>query len=93
MRKGNGRGKEGERDRKREKERDIRHVLVVLSHSISIPHSFFRKFVFLTLHVTKRFFSEKKNEQTRGQRPNESQKAMIIDMMKSVGKIASKIYG
>ena len=29
---------------------------------------------------------------TRGQRPNESQKAVIIDMMKSVGEIASKIW-
>ena len=28
---------------------------------------------------------------TRGQRPNESQKAVVIDMMKSVGEIASKI--
>ena len=27
---------------------------------------------------------------TRGQRPNESQKAVIIDMMKSVGQIASE---
>ena len=37
-----------------------------------------------------------KNKQTqiktRGQRPNESQKAVIIDMMKSVGEIASKIW-
>ena len=29
---------------------------------------------------------------TRGQRPNESQKAVIIDMMKPVGEIASKIW-
>ena len=29
---------------------------------------------------------------TRGQRPNESQKAVIIDVMKSVGEIASKIW-
>ena len=29
---------------------------------------------------------------TRGQRPNESQKAVIIDMMKSVGEIASEIW-
>ena len=29
---------------------------------------------------------------TRGQRPNESQKAVIIDMIKSVGEIASKIW-
>ena len=29
---------------------------------------------------------------TRGKRPNESQKAVIIDMMKSVGEIASKIW-
>ena len=29
---------------------------------------------------------------TRKQRPNESQKAVIIDMMKSVGEIASKIW-
>ena len=29
---------------------------------------------------------------TRGQRPNESQKAVIIDMMKSVGEIASKMW-
>ena len=28
---------------------------------------------------------------TRGQRPNESQKAVIIYMMKSVGEIASKM--
>ena len=32
------------------------------------------------------------HEPTRGQSPNESQKAVIIDMMKSVGEIASKIY-
>ena len=30
--------------------------------------------------------------QTRGQRPNVSQKAVIIDMMKSVGEISSKIW-
>ena len=29
---------------------------------------------------------------TRGQRPNESQKAVIIYMMKSVGEIASKMW-
>ena len=29
---------------------------------------------------------------TRGQRPNESQKAVIIDMIKSVGEIASKMW-
>ena len=29
---------------------------------------------------------------TRGQPPNESQKAVIIDMMKSVGEIASKMW-
>ena len=29
---------------------------------------------------------------TRGQRPNESQKAVIIDMMKSVGEIASQMW-
>ena len=29
---------------------------------------------------------------TRGQRPNESQKAAIINMMKSVGEIASKMW-
>ena len=29
---------------------------------------------------------------TRGQRPNESQQAVIIDMMKSVGEIASKMW-
>ena len=29
---------------------------------------------------------------TRGQRPNESQKGVIIDMMKYVGEIASKIW-
>ena len=29
---------------------------------------------------------------TRGQRPNESQKAVIIDMMKSVDEIASKMW-
>ena len=29
---------------------------------------------------------------TRGQSQNESQKAVIIDMMKSVGEIASKIW-
>ena len=29
---------------------------------------------------------------SRGQRPNESQKALIIDMMKSVGVIASEIW-
>ena len=32
------------------------------------------------------------NQLTIGQRPNESQKAVIIDMMKSVGEIASKIW-
>ena len=31
-------------------------------------------------------------KRTRGQRPNESQKAVIIDMMKSVGEIASKMW-
>ena len=31
-------------------------------------------------------------EETRGQRPNESQKAVIIYMMKSVGEIASKMW-
>ena len=29
---------------------------------------------------------------TRGQRPNESQKAVIIEMMKSVGEIVSKMW-
>ena len=29
---------------------------------------------------------------TREQRPNESQKAVVIDVMKSVGEIASKIW-
>ena len=29
---------------------------------------------------------------TRGQRPNESQKAVIIDVKESVGEIASKIW-
>ena len=29
---------------------------------------------------------------TRGQRPNDSQKAVIIDVMKSVGEIAVKIW-
>ena len=33
----------------------------------------------------------KKKKKTRGQRPNESQKAVIIDVMKSVGEIPSKI--
>ena len=33
-----------------------------------------------------------KNEKTRGQCPNESQKAVIIYMMKSVGEIASKMW-
>ena len=34
----------------------------------------------------------KKNQQkTRGQRQNKSQKAVILDMMKSVGEIASEI--
>ena len=33
-----------------------------------------------------------KDHVTRGQRPNESQKAVIIDMMKSVGEIASKMW-
>ena len=33
-----------------------------------------------------------KQLQTRGQRPNESQKAVKIDMMKSVGEIASNIW-
>ena len=33
-----------------------------------------------------------KKKKPRGQRPNESQKAVIIDMMKSVGEIASKIW-
>ena len=31
-------------------------------------------------------------KETRGQRPNESQKAGIIYMMKSVGEIASKMW-
>ena len=31
-------------------------------------------------------------DSTRGQRPNESQKAVIIDMIKSVGEIASKMW-
>ena len=31
-------------------------------------------------------------KKTRGQRPNESQKAVIIDMIKSVGEIASKMW-
>ena len=31
-------------------------------------------------------------KKTRGQRPNESQKAVIIYMMKSVGEIASKMW-
>ena len=34
----------------------------------------------------------KKKKKTRGQRPNESQKAVIIDMMKYVGEIASKMW-
>ena len=33
-----------------------------------------------------------KIKKTRGQRPNESQKAVIIYMMKSVGEIASKMW-
>ena len=33
-----------------------------------------------------------KPRETRGQRPNESQKAVIIYMMKSVGEIASKMW-
>ena len=32
------------------------------------------------------------NFKTTGQRHNESQKAVIIDMMKSVGEIASKMW-
>ena len=35
---------------------------------------------------------KKKKKKTRGQRPNESQKAVIIDMIKSVGEIASKMW-
>ena len=31
------------------------------------------------------------NSETRGQRPNEPQKAVIIDVMKSVDEIVSKI--
>ena len=34
----------------------------------------------------------RKKMKTRGQRPNESQKAVIIDMMKSVDEIASKMW-
>ena len=33
-----------------------------------------------------------KSNPPRGQRPNESQKVVIIDMIKSVGEIASKIW-
>ena len=33
----------------------------------------------------------KYKDKTRGQLPNESQKDVMIDMMKSVGEIASKI--
>ena len=40
---------------------------------------------FFRLHVTIQY-------KTRGQRPNESQKAVIIYMMKSVGEIASKMW-
>ena len=35
---------------------------------------------------------KEKKQKTRGQRPNESQKAVIIDMIKSVGEIASKMW-
>ena len=38
------------------------------------------------------FASLMKFFETRGQRPNESQKAVIIDMIKSVGEIASKMW-
>ena len=34
---------------------------------------------------------DKIKKKTRGQRPNESQKAVIINMMKSVDEIASEI--
>ena len=37
-------------------------------------------------------FSLKEKGITRGQRPNESQKAVIIYMRKSVGEIASKMW-
>ena len=33
-----------------------------------------------------------KKHKPRGQRPNESQKAVILGMMKSVGEIAFKIW-
>ena len=41
------------------------------------------------LYISKRYPHK---ERTRGQRPNESQKAVIIYMMKSVGEIASKMW-
>ena len=48
-----------------------------------------------TTDLTAAFMPRKKNKyekKTRGQRPNESQKAVIIDVMKSVGEKASKIW-
>ena len=44
------------------------------------------------LHPTPACQKKKKTIKTRGQRPNESQKAVIKDVMKSVGEIASKIW-
>ena len=44
-------------------------------------------FLVKSLKIVKRLIHK-----IRGQRPNESQKAVIIDMMKSVGEIASKIW-
>ena len=41
---------------------------------------------------TVKIFMIKNMIKTRGQRPNESQKTVIIDMMKSVGEIASKMW-
>ena len=39
-----------------------------------------------------RILRKQKKVKPRGQRPNESQKAVIIDIMKSVGEKASKIW-
>ena len=50
-----------------------------------------RLLVLMLVHMTK-MSPQLKLSTTRGQRPNESQKAVIIDMMKSVGEIASKMW-
>ena len=47
------------------------------------------KSFFLTYIYIKK---KSQKQTTRGQRPNESQKAVIIYMMKSVGEIASKMW-